>query len=124
MAEPTAVIAALVPVTEKVAGVELPPFTLAHWLALEAVAHPLTKGEAPEKFADIVRAAALCSVPGRDARRLAADPRALESAVDELAERIPPHAVRALAEALARQVARAFDTALRATPPEGESRSA
>ncbi len=124
MSEPTAVIAALIPVTERVAGIELPPFTLAHWLALEAINHPLTKGEVPEKFVDIVRAVALCSIPGKDARRLAADPRALESAVDELAERIPPHAVRDLAEAMARQVARAFDSAIRTKAPEGESPSA
>lgn len=121
---PSPVIRALNPVTEKVGGIELPPFKLSHHLALEAIGSPIVKGQNPESFGDIIRAIAIMSLPGPKARELASSPSALDARVTELAEAIPPYDIRPLAEAAARQVARAFDTALATKAPEGESVSA
>lgn len=124
MSDPAVVVAAFVPVTEQVGGVAIHPFTLAHWLALEAIQSPIVKGRAPESFGEILNAVALVSVSGSAALKMAADKGAFAARVETLACELRPADVPALAEALARQVERAFSTALKPQPPEGECKTA
>lgn len=121
---PKPVVRAFVPATEKVCGLEIPPINMGHFIALEACGSPLASGGAPASFAEIITALALLTLPSKEARATAGDKAKLSARIDEIAEKVPPSAIKPVSEAIARQVSRAFDTALATKAPEGESASA
>jgi hypothetical protein len=106
---PGPVLDAFFPDPVQLGALTFPPFTLASYMLLEKVGSPLLSGAALTA-ADITRAAVLLLAPAPEARRLAANPAALEDAAYALADRFPAAELQTLGTTLAEHLNRAFAT--------------
>ena len=119
MSTPQVVLDALCPAPSGVAGKPFRPVTAAHILALEASGSAFIDERREITYADTLRACAVLTRSGAEARQLAADTAALSAEVDALAESVPPSELRGLVGEVVRLVAASMSTGLRVATEGG-----
>lgn len=118
---PTVVLDALIPKVESVAGREFVPVVSAHILALEATGNSHLDERKDITYADTLKAAALLTRTGPEARKLAGNPGALAAAADAIADALTPPELRALVPVILDRIRAAMSTGLRVKSEGGDA---
>lgn len=118
---PTVVLDALVPKEESVAGREFVPVVAAHILALEASGNSHLDERKDITYLDTLRAAALLTRSGAEARKLAGNPAALTAAAEAIGDDLAPAELRGLVVVIMRRIAESMSTGLRVKSEGGDA---